>query len=139
MDNRFNEVFPAFEPLNKEFFPGSRIIDSFSNHFLFHLFKKSSNKTFKTCLHLLNNLMISSSLDSSHILMVTNTSIKNNAATSITYIHICDKAVTKTIHHTVNVLTTETKLFTIRCGINQATSILGISKIVVITDLLHAA
>ena len=139
MDDRFNEVFLAFDPLNKKFSPSSRIIDSFSNYFLFHSFKISSNKTFKTCLHLLNNLIISSSLDFSHVLMVTNTSIKNNATTSIVHIHVCDKAVTKTIHHTVNILTTETKLFAIRCGINQATSILGISKIVVITDLLHAA
>ena len=48
MDDRFNKVFPAFDLLNKEFSPGFRIIDSFSNCFLFHLFKKSSDKTFKT-------------------------------------------------------------------------------------------
>ena len=108
MDNRFNEVFLVFDPLNKEFSPGSRIIDSFSNCFLFYPFKKSSNKFFKTQLHLLNDLMISSSLDLSHALVVTDTS---NIATSIAHIHICDKTVTKTIHHTVNVLTTEAKLF----------------------------
>ena len=49
--------------------------------------------------------MISSSLDSSHALVVTDTSIKNNVAISITHIHVHNKAVTKTIHHTVNVLT----------------------------------
>ena len=83
--------------------------------------------------------MISFSLDLSHDLVVTDTSIKNNIATSIAHIHICDKTVTKTIHHAVNVLTTEAKLFPIRCGINQATSIPGISKIIVITDLLYTA
>jgi len=127
----------VFDPLNKEFSFGFRIIDSFSNCFLFHLFKKSSNKTFKTQLHLLNNLMISFSLDLSHALVVTDTSIKNNIAISIAHIHICDKAVTKTIHHAMNVLTTKAKLFPIKCGINQATSIPDISKIVVITDSLH--
>jgi len=34
-------------------------------------------------------------------------------------------------------MTTEAELITIRYGINQATSILSISKIIVITDLLH--
>jgi len=48
IDNRFNEVFPVFDSLNKEFFPGSRIVDSFSNHFSFHSFKRCSNKTFKS-------------------------------------------------------------------------------------------
>ena len=59
--------------------------------------------------------------------------------TSITYIHVYNKPVIKTLHHAVNVMTTEAELFTIRYGINQTTSISGISKIVVITDSPHAA
>ena len=82
--------------------------------------------------------MISSSLDSSHALVVTDASIKNNVITSITHIHIHNKNVTKIIHYAINVLTTEAELFTIRCGINKATNIPGISKIIVITNLLHA-
>jgi len=35
MDNRFNEVFSSFDPLNVEFSPSSRLIDVFSSHFLF--------------------------------------------------------------------------------------------------------
>jgi len=71
--------------------------------------------------------------------VVTDTSIKNNVATSIAYIHVCDKPVIKTIHHAVNVLTTEAELFAIRCGINQATNIPDILKIVIITDSLHTS
>ena len=138
MNDRFNKVFPAFDLLNKEFSSSSRIINLFSNCFLFHFFKKSSNKTSKAQLHLLNDLLISSSLDPSHALMVTDASIKNNVATSIAHIYVCNKAITKMIHYAMNVLTIETKLFAIRCDINQAISILGISKIVVITDLLYA-
>ena len=82
--------------------------------------------------------MISSLLESSHTLMITDASIKNNVATSIAHIHIHNKDIIKTIYHTVNVLFSEAKLFVIKCSINQATNILGISKIVVITDLLHA-
>ena len=55
----------------------------------------------------------------------------------ITHIHIHNRNVTKTIYYAVNVLSTEAELFAIKCGINQATNISGISKVVVITDLLH--
>jgi len=58
------------------------------------------------------------SSDFSHALVITNTSIKNDVATSITYIHICNKSIIKIIHYTVNVLTIEAKLFAIRYGIN---------------------
>ena len=57
-------------------------------------------------------------LDSSHVLVITDTSIKNNIVIFITYIHVQDKSVIKIIHYTVNVLTTEVKLFAIRCSIN---------------------
>jgi len=82
--------------------------------------------------------MISSLLESSHTLMITDASIKNNITTSIAHIHIHNKDIIKTIYHTVNVLFSEAKLFVIKYSINQTTNILGISKIVVITDLLHA-
>ena len=94
---------------------------------------------FKSCLLLLNNLTIFSLLNSSHTLMITDTSIKNNVTTFIAHIYICKKDVIKMIYHTVNVLSSEAELFAIRCSINQATNVPGILKIVVITDLLHAA
>ena len=81
--------------------------------------------------------MISSLLDSSNVLIITDASIKNNVATSIACIHIHNKDVIKTIYHAVNVLFSEAELFAIRGSINQAINVLGISKIVVITDLLH--
>jgi len=59
--------------------------------------------------------------------------------TSIAHIHIHDKPIIKTIHHTVNVTSTEAELFAIRYDINQVTTISGISKIIVITDSIHAA
>ena len=87
----------------------------------------------------LNNLAIVSFEDLSYTLVVTNASIKNNVATSITHIHICNRPIIKTVHYVVNVTSTEAELFTIRCGINQATNIHGILKIVVITNLIHSA
>ena len=60
-------------------------------------------------------------------------------ATSISHIHSHDNLVVKTIHHAINVTTTEAELFTIRCSINQASHIPNINCIFVITDSIHAA
>ena len=139
MDNRFNEVFSLFNPLNKEFSSSSCIIDIFPSQFSFHHYNKHSNNTLIAHSCQLDNIAITFSLDHSCTLVVTNTGIKNNVATSIVYIHICDKPIIKTLHHAGNVISTEAELFAIRCSINQAVNIQEISKIIVITDSIHAA
>ena len=58
--------------------------------------------------------------------------------TSISHIYIYNKPLTKTLHHAVNVMSIEVGLFATRCGINQATNSTSISKIIVITDSIHA-
>jgi len=65
--------------------------------------------------------------------------IKNNVTTSISHTHIHNKPVTKTLHHVANIMSTEAKLFTIRCGINQTTSYNGVSKIIIVTDSIYSA
>jgi len=139
MDNRFNKVFTSFDPLNLEFAPGCRIIDFFSSCFSFHSFNKCSDESLILCSHQLDEMTIISSENLSHALVITDTSIKNNVATSIAHIHICNRPVVKTLHHTVNINSMEAKLFAIRCSINQATNSMGILKIVIITDSIHAA
>ena len=47
-------------------------------------------------------------------------SVKNNTATLVLHIQREYKIIAKTIHHTMNISTTEAKLFTIRYGISQA-------------------
>ena len=56
-------------------------------------------------------------------------------------IHICcgHNVVAKTIHHAVNITTTEAELFTIRCGIKQAIHVANILCIIVITDAIYLA
>ena len=71
-------------------------------------------------------------------IIASDVSIKNNVAMSIVHIHTHDKPLIKTIHYAVNVTSTEVELFAIRCGINQAICINNISKIIVITDSIHA-
>ena len=70
---------------------------------------------------------------------ISNTSIKNNIATSISYIYVHDKPVIKMIYHAVNITTTKAELFTIRCGINQVTTLFSISNIIVLMDSIHVA
>ena len=127
-------LYPSFDSLNKEFTPSSHIIDIFPSQFLLYPFNKYSNINLNICSYQLNNISITSSLYLSYALIVTDASIKNNIVTSIVYIHVHNKPITKTIHHTVNITSTEAKLFAIRYSINQAVNIPGISKIIVITD-----
>ena len=67
------------------------------------------------------------------------TSIKNQITTLISHIHSHNNPVIKTIHHVINVISTEARLFAIRCGINQATYLPNVNQIFVITDSIHAA
>ena len=82
-------------------------------------------------------MVLESSLFPSVAIVASNVSIKNNVAISIAYIHTFNKPLTKTIHHTVHVTSTEAELFAIRCSINQSLSLNNVSKIIVITDAIH--
>ena len=78
-------------------------------------------------------------LNYSYTLVISDTSIKNNIAIFIAHTHICSKPIIKIIYHTVNITSTEAKLFAIRCSINQTINLPQISKIIVITDSIHTA
>ena len=73
------------------------------------------------------------------IFISCHSSIKNNITNSIAHIHIVNKPLIKTVYHVVNITSTEAELFAIRCGINQSLYFNNISKIIVITDSIHAA
>ena len=72
-------------------------------------------------------------------IIASDTSIKNNVTTSIVHIHTYNKPLTKTIYYMVLIISTEAELFAIRCGINQATNLNNIAKIIVVTDSIHMA
>ena len=137
MANRSHECFSSFSPLNSEFFPSLRIIDNFSDCFSFNVCNKRKDNKFQA--QELDELTLESSSSPSVTLIASDASIKNNIATSITYIHMVNKPLMKTIHHAVNVTSTEAELFAIRCSINQSIHFDNISKIIVITDSIYAA
>ena len=72
-------------------------------------------------------------------IVVTDASVKNDIATSISHIHSFNQPLIKTVHYATFITSIEAELFAIRCGINQACSTENISKIIVVTDFIHAA
>jgi len=64
---------------------------------------------------------------------------KNNVATSITHTHCGHNIMARTIHHAVNITSTEAELFTIRCEINQVIHVTNMSCIIVITNAIYLA
>jgi len=137
MANRSHKCFSSFSSLNSEFSPGSRIIDIFLDYFSFNVCDKRKDIKFQA--QELDELTLESSSSPMVTLVASDTNIKNNVATSIMHIHMVNKPLMKTIHHAINVTSTEAKLFAIRCGINQSIRFDNISKIIVITDSIYMA
>lgn len=77
------------------------------------------------------------SIELNTVVIISDTSIKNNVTISIIYIHSFNNLLKKTLYHVINITSTEAELFTLRCGINQAVQIPDSSCIIVITDALH--
>ena len=136
-NNKLYRVFPSFSPLNPEFSPGSRVIDIFPDKFSFNLATKGKNASSRS--QQLDNMTIQASMSPHTVIVISDASIKNDIATSISHIHIRGQPLVKTVHHAAFVTSTKAELFAIRCRINQACNKESISKIIVITDSIHAA
>ena len=137
--NKAYGIFPSFSPLNPEFSPGQHIIDNFSDCFSFNLVNKKEKGINKIHAQELDNMALHNSSLPHTALVITDASIKNNIATSISHVHLANSPLTKTVHHASSVTSTETELFAIRCGINQACSIDNVSQIIIVTDSIHMA
>jgi len=84
-------------------------------------------------------VVIESFSSQSIAIVAMDASIKNNTTISISHMHILNHPLIKTLHHTACVTSAEAELFTIRCGISQASSKENISKIIIITNSIHVA
>ena len=135
VDDEYNEFFSSFSFFNEEFKPGNCLVDLFPDCFSFYPHSSNAKKHIKN----LDKIALRALSDFTSTIIVSDTSIKNHVATSISYIYFFNKPVVKTIYRAINVTTTKAELFTIQCGINQAVAIFNINHIVVITDFLHTA
>ena len=138
-NNRLNGIFHSFNSFSSEFSLGDRLIDIFPNCFSFHLLDRKNKESKRAYICRLDELILQT-LDKSKIaIVVSDTSIKNQVAISITHIHIYNNPIIKTLHHTINVTSTEAELFIIRYGINKTTQVVNINHIVVIIDSIYIA
>ena len=138
-NNKAYGIFSSFSPLNLEFFTSSHILDNFPDCFSSNLVNKKEKDKDKICAQELDDMVLRISPSHQTALVVTDASIKNNIAISISHVHIANQPLTKTVYHAVFITSTEAELFTIRYNINQACSKDNVSKIIIITDSIHAA
>ena len=111
-NDHLNGVFLFFNSLNCELHPGFRLIDIFSSCISFHKTNHCSNES------KLDKIVFNTLLELNTVLVASDTSIKNNIATSIAYIHSFNSSLKKTLYHTINITSIEAELFVLRCGIN---------------------
>ena len=88
-------------------------------------------------IHNLNKIFENSLLDPKTVIIISDTSIKNDIATLI--LHICSgqNILAKTLHHAFNITSTKMELFAIRCNINQAVQVVNATHII-ITNAIHS-
>jgi len=135
VDDKHNKFFPSFCFFNEEFKPGNCIVDIFSDQFSFHPHLTNVKKHMKN----LKEVTFKVYSNPFSTIVVSDTSIKNQVATSILHIHSFNKPVVKTLYRVINITTAEAMLFAIQCSINQAVANPNVKHIVVITDSLHIA
>ena len=80
--NKAYDIYPSLSPLHQEFTPGFCLSDIFSDHFSFNLVNKEKNKI-KNRVQELNDMVLQISSSPNNALIIMDTSIKNDIATSI--------------------------------------------------------
>jgi len=117
-NNRLNGIFKSFDLFNREFSPINRLVDLFSSYISFLCLDRRSISFRKSHIRKLKKVVFNTSMDPNSTIIVSDVSIKNNIMTLIAHIHTYNSPIIKTIHHITNIISTEAKLFAIRCGIN---------------------
>ena len=136
-NNYLNGNFPVFDSLNSKFSLGSCLVDNFSSCFFFHRANYKNKESKVAHFHKLNDIVLNALFNSNSVIVVSDTSIKNNVAMSIIYIHLHLNPIKKTLYHAIGITSTVAELFAIRCGINQAIQIQEVSHIIIITDSIY--
>ena len=134
--NKAYGIFPSFSPLSLEFTPGFHITDNFSDCFSFNLVNRKEKDKIHT--QELDEMVLQISSSLSMALVITDASIKNDIATSISHIHLANHPLIKMVYHTMFITSTEAELFAIRYSISEACIKEGVLKIIVVTNSIHA-
>jgi len=113
-----NQILPAFDSLNREFSPGFCFVETFSNYFFFYLANCKNFNTRITYKNKLENIYEASSNNHNTILIISDVSVQNNITILVLHIWREHEIITKTIHHAINVTSTEAELFAIRYSIS---------------------
>ena len=136
--NKSLGIFPSFSPTSIKFSPGNRIINNFSDRVSFNLVNRKEKMKFNNRALELNEMVLQFFSSPHTTLVITDASIRNNIAISVSHIHSMNCPLIKTVHHVSFVTSTEAEPFAIRYGINQACSKENVSKIIIVTDSIHA-
>ena len=136
-NNKLFGIFPSFSPLNLKLNLGSRIVDVFSDQFSFNLVNREKNN--KIHFQQLDEMTLYLFSLPHMAIVITDASVKNDIAISVSHVHICDHPLIKMVYCAAFITSTEAELFAIRCSINQAYSKENVSKIIVVTDSIHVA
>ena len=130
-NNHLNSPFPSFNNLYKELSSSFQLVNNFSDHFSFHIVNCKEKKSRTLTSVILTRF-------SKTVIVIFDTSIKNNIVTLIP--HVCSgcNILAKTIHHTIKITSTEAELFATRYDIDQTVKVFHTTLTIVITNAIHS-
>ena len=85
-NNYLNEIHPSFNRLHRELSPGLCLCDNLSNCFSFYKVDKKKHENIHNHLKSLDKLLFNSSLNPNIVIIIADTRIRNNIATSVSHI-----------------------------------------------------
>jgi len=91
INNHLNKVLLSFDSLNKELSFRFHLVDIFLDCFSFLLVNQKDSDILTSYHNKLINIFENLLINQDNVLIITNTSIKNNVATSVSHIYIRDK------------------------------------------------
>ena len=123
INNHLNKVLSSFNSLNSELLLGFCLVDTFSDQFSFTLVNHKGTDALKTHNIKLDKIYEDLSDNQNIILIIVDMSIRNNVAILVPHIQKSHNIISKSVHYTMNINSTEAKLFAIGYRIDQATKI----------------
>lgn len=124
--------------MNNEFLSSLHLVDILSDWFSFTTVNHKDIDAIGTHHKILNKIYKDLLNNQDTILIIADTSIKNNVAILVSHIQKGHNIVKKCVYHVMNVNYTEAKLFAIRCRIDLVRKLYKALKVVIITNTIPA-